>query len=158
MQLVCFYLGDQEFGTPIDDVRETIGLRPMTHVFRTPPSVAGIINLRGEIVAVLDPGVLLGLPPARIGEETRIVIVEPDERTAGLLADRVGSIREVEDETLGPVPDTVPPPIAAMLRGVISLPERPVGVLDCAKLLSAPQLLRFAKPDAVDRTVPMESR
>jgi len=145
MQLVCFFLDNQEFGVPIDDVRETIGLRPITPVFRTPPCIRGIVNLRGEILAVLDPAVLLELTPRQVSDETRIVILEPDERAAGVLVDRLGSIREVEAEAIAGTPATVPRGVAAMLSGVVSLPERPVGVLSADRLLSAPELHPFTR-------------
>jgi len=144
-KLVCFFLGDRELAAPIDHVRETVDLRPITPVFRTPAAIAGITSLRGEILAVLDPAVLLGLPPCSRDPSARIVIVEPDERAAGLLVDALGSIRDVSSEQIGPVPPNVPPEIASMLRGVVSLPERPIGILDLPRLLGAPELAPFTR-------------
>ncbi len=144
-KLVCFFLGDRELAAPIEAVRETVELRPVTPVFRTPECIAGITNLRGEILAVLDPAVVLGLPRCARRPGARIVIVEPDDRAAGLLVDDLGAIRDVDDAAVGPVPPTVPPRVAAMLEGVVSLPERPIGVLDVARLLGAPELAPFAR-------------
>lgn len=144
MQLVCFHLGDQELGAPIEDVRETIDLRPITPVFHTPSCVAGITNLRGEILAILDPGLLLGMGSNRRDASTRILIVEPDHRAAGLLVDGLSTIRDVAAEDIQPVPSTVPAEIAAMLRGVVPTPERPIGVLDPKRLLDAQDLSAFA--------------
>lgn len=143
-KLVCFLLGDRELAAPIEAVRETVGLRPITPVFRTPACIAGLTNLRGEILAVLDPAVLLGLPPCARGNGARIVIVEPDDRAAGLLVDGLGVIRDVDDDAIGPVPPNVPAAVAAVLEGVVSLPERPIGVLDVGRLLSVHQLAPFA--------------
>jgi len=143
---VCFFLGDQEFAAPIEAVRETVGLRPITPVFRTPPCVAGITNLRGDILAVLDVAVMLGLPPCRRDPSSRILIVEPDDRCAGFLVEGLGTIRDVADEDLGPVPPTIPQSVASMLRAVVSLPERPVGVLDLERVLGSPELAPFAPP------------
>ena len=161
-KLVCFFLGDRELAAPIDTVRETVGLRPITPVFRTPPSVAGITNLRGEILAVLDPAVLLGLRPCARGPGARIVIVEPDDRRAGLLVDGLGPIRDVDEELVVPVPPTAPKAVAAMLEGMASLPERPIGLLDVARLLSAPELLPFAREKdeggGVSPALPTEAR
>jgi purine-binding chemotaxis protein CheW len=145
MQLVCFHLGDQELGAPIELVRETIHVPAITPVFHTPACVAGIANLRGEILVVLDPAVLLGLGRARRDAATRIVIVEVDDRSAGLLVDSLGALREIDAASIDPVPSTVPAEIAAMLRGIVSLPERPIGVLDPVRLLDAPDLAPFAR-------------
>lgn len=151
-KLVCFFLGHRELAAPIDAVRETVALRPITQVFRTPRSIAGITNLRGEILAVLDPAVLLGLPACARGPSARIVIVQPDDRRAGLLVDALGTIREVDEELMGPVPPTVPPAVAAMLDGVASLPERPIGLLDIGRILSAPELLPFIREEGAQGT------
>jgi purine-binding chemotaxis protein CheW len=148
VQLVCFYLGNQEFGVPIGDVRETIGMSPVTPVFHTPSCVVGITNLRGEILAVLDPAQLLGLSPTRPGHSTRIVIVEPNDRAAGLLVDELGSIREIADGRLAPTPSTFSSEVSAVLSGIIPNEGRPIGVLDVERLLGAPILAPFTeRPD-----------
>ena len=153
MQLVCFYLGSQEFGAPIDDVRETIGVSPISPVFHTPTCVVGITNLRGEILAILDPAQLLGLPKTRVTEATRIVIVEPNDRAAGLLVDELGSIREVGDDALEPVPSTFSNDIAAVLSGIVPDAERPIGVIDVGRLLASPILAPFTeRPDEDGQT------
>lgn len=138
--LVCFHLGDSELAVPIEDVRETVDLRPITPVFRMPRSVAGITSIRGEIVAVLDAGVMLGLAPCTRDHDARIVIVEAGDRQAGLLVDRLGALRDLTGSEIGPVPPTLAPSVAAMLRGVLSAAERPVGVLDVSRLLGSPEL------------------
>ena len=117
--LVCFYLGDAELAVPIEDVRETVDLRPITPVFRMPRCVAGITSIRGEIVAVLDAGVVLGLAPCARDHDARIVIVEAASVQAGLLVDRLGQLRDLTGTEIGPVPPTLAPSVAAMLRGVL---------------------------------------
>ncbi len=150
---VCFFVSDRELAAPIDEVRETVELRPITRLFHTPRSVAGIASLRGEILPVLDPGVLLGLAACARGPAARIVIVAapPLEgtrtpRVAGLLVDRLGPIRDLDPEQMSPPPPTLPLALASMLRGVVPLPERPVAVLDLDRLLSAPELAQLAAP------------
>ena len=60
-KLVCFFLNDQEYAARIGDVKETLTMRPISRVFLTPEWVAGIINLRGDIVAVIDLALMLGM-------------------------------------------------------------------------------------------------
>lgn len=140
---VCFFLSGRELAAPIDEVKETLELRPITPVFHTPSCIAGITNLRGDVLAVLDPGVLLGLAPCARTRSARILVVEPaPKRRAGLLVDRLGALREIEH--LDDPPKTLAAGIAGVLRGVVSLPERSVAVLDLEKLLSAPELAPFA--------------
>ena len=102
-KLVCFFLHGRELAAPVDAVPETVGLTPITPVFLMPPCVAGITSLRGEILAVLDVAVLMGMPPCTRDPGTRVVVVEHGDRAAGLLVDGLGSIPEVADDAMGGV-------------------------------------------------------
>src|SRR3954471_24215357 len=123
-KLVCFQLAGQEFAAPIRAVKETIALRPLTRVFLVPPFVAGLMNLRGEVVAVLDLGLLLGFAPRSLEVDRRrnpdaaIVILRPPESlgaraanraAAGLLVDRMIGVRDVPVSSLQPAPATLSP-------------------------------------------------
>ena len=104
---MCFELRGQELALPIGDVRETLPVQPITRVFLTPPCLAGVFSLRGEIVPVIDLGVLLGLPRTEIGDESRIVVVEHEEGTAGIVVDRLRDLRTI-DVPLEPPPPNLP--------------------------------------------------
>ena len=144
-EFVCFAVHGLELAAPIDHVRETIAVRPITRVFRTPPSVAGIISLRGEIIAVLDLGALLGMQASARSDETRIVIVRHDGRDAGLLVDRLAQIREIAEEDIASPPPTLSPRVAAVLEGIVSLPDHPVCILDVRRIFDAPELAPHTK-------------
>src|SRR6185295_10660376 len=101
LRLVCFALGTQELALPIADVRETVPLQPITRVFLTPSCVAGVFSLRGEIVTALDLGVLLGLAPRPVEDDSRIVVMETPAGTAGIVADRLCDLRTL-DQPLDP--------------------------------------------------------
>jgi chemotaxis signal transduction protein len=112
VKLLCFHVAGQDFGVPIGAVKETIPERPLTRLFLVPPFVAGLINLRGEVVAVLDLSVLLDLErkaeggrrkaPANIvilrasllagGRDARHAANRP---AAGLFVDRLAGVRDV---------------------------------------------------------------
>jgi len=163
-KLVCFDLGGRELAASIDEVRETVDMRPITPVFRTPPCVAGITNLRGEILAVLDVALLLGLPPSRRDPSTRILVVDaepPDDRpvrSAGLLVDRLGPIRDIGAGDIVPVPVTMPASEAALLEGIVPLDTHPLAVLDLHRVLDAPSLAPFTASDEPEMNSPRESR
>ena len=143
-ELVCFFVHGLELAVPIEDVRETIGVRAITPVFHTPPSVAGVTSLRGEILAVLDLGALLGLAPNVRDEDSRIVIVKRGGREAGLLVDRLADLRQIPDDVIGAPPPTLSSRAAAVLSGVASLPERPIGIVDVDRVFDAPELAPLA--------------
>lgn len=143
LRLVCFELCGQELALPIDDVRETVPVAPITRVFLTPPCLAGVFSLRGEIVPAIDLGVLLGLPPTAIGDDSRIVVIERDEGTAGLVVDRLRELRTLED-ALEPPPANLPADVAALLLGVAATSSGTVRVLDARAVLHAEPLRSLA--------------
>ncbi len=137
---VCFWLRDQQLGAPIGDVKETIVLRPITRVFLTAPWIAGIINLRGDVVAVIDLAAFLGLGRTEAHADARIVIAAAG-ATAGLLVDRLAEVRVVDAGAIQPPPPTIDPHVAELLSGVTTLDGgAPLLLLDLPKLLGSPRL------------------
>ena len=142
---------DATYGLVMDDVREVIGVRPLTRVFHAPESVAGVMSLRGEILPVIDLGVVLGSrePTSRDAEGARIVVVREQggaRRRAGLLVDELGKIRELPPEGLTEVPSTIVAPMRDFVLGVIPDPP-PCTMLGVSELLSADELSELAAVD-----------
>jgi purine-binding chemotaxis protein CheW len=167
--MVCFLLGGQELAAPIRAVKETIGIRPLTRVFLVPPFVAGLMNLRGEVVAVLDLGQLLGFGAHTVDTDRRrhpeaaIVILRPSEAlgtraqgraAAGLLVERLIGVRDVPAELVQPTPATLHPETALYLRGVATMgdPPRPLLLIDPEKVLAAEQLRPFRRDRPANAT------
>jgi purine-binding chemotaxis protein CheW len=144
--LVCFELRGQRFGCGIAHVKETITVRPITRVFLTPSWVSGLINLRGDIVAVLDLAAYLGLGATEIRPETRVLIARHRDKVAGLLVDKLAEVRAADLDGLEPVPPTASGEIAAVLAGVLTLPGgAPLGILDLTRLFDSERLRAFAR-------------
>ena len=146
LRLVCFELRGQELALPIGDVRETLPIQPVTRVFLTPPSLAGVFSLRGEIVPVIDLGVLLGLSRTEVGEDSRIVVVEHAAGTAGIIVDRLRDLRTL-DSALEPPPGNIAPDVAALLQGVAATSSGTVRVLDAHAVLTCESLKLLADTD-----------
>lgn len=131
---VCFVTSGQHFAVPIRQVKETVALKPITRVFLTPEFVRGVVNLRGDIVAVLDLAQLLGLPPQEAGPSSKIVIVRARGKVWGLLVQEMSGVRpymreDLQDaaEFLGQHPDWV--------LGTLPGGDPPSMVLDMDRLL-----------------------
>jgi purine-binding chemotaxis protein CheW len=143
---ICFWLSGQQLGVPIEHVKETIVLRPITRVFLTPRWVAGLINLRGDVVAVLDLAGMLGLPSAGFTDETRIVITRQGGKTAGLIVDRLAEARSFEPDRLEAPPATLGDDAAEIIRGVATQEDgEPLVVLDLERLLHSERLAPFSR-------------
>lgn len=147
LRLVCFDLHGQELGLPIAEVRETIPVPPITRVFLVPACVAGVFSLRGDIVPVLDLGVLLGLPATGPGPDSRIVVIDCPAGLAGVVVDRLRDLRTVE-LPLDPPPPHLPAAVAAVLAGIAPTATGSVRVLDARALLTVPALRPLARADA----------
>ncbi len=148
-RLVCFFLDDQELGVAIGEVKETIEWKPLTPVFLVPDYIAGVINLRGDVVAVLDLARLLGMPSRPPSHESRIVILRgrsPSKPvSAGLAVDRLSEVRDLDGEALRPPPSTLAPEVAGYLRGVGRVEDRPLLVLDLGRILESEKLTAFRR-------------
>src|SRR3954471_16174737 len=100
LRLVCFELRGQELALPIADVRETLPVPPITRVFLVPACLSGVFSLRGEIVPVIDLGILLGLPATVAGDDSKIVVVECAAGTVGVVVDRLRDLRTIDETAL----------------------------------------------------------
>jgi purine-binding chemotaxis protein CheW len=158
-KLVCFELAGQVFGLPIKAVKETLPMRPLTKVCLTPPLVAGLMNLRGEVVAVLDLAQMVGLPhaPPREGDPNAAVVIlrvpeswgvrSGGRAACGLLVDRLTGVRDVG--ALSPPPPSVEAEAASYLRGVAAVEENgaalALAVLDPERVLQSERLKPYRK-------------
>ena len=147
LRLVCFELRGQELALPIADVRETLPIQPITRVVLTPPCLAGVFSLRGDIVPAIDLAVLLGLPRIEVAEDSRIVVVEDAGNTIGIVVDRLRDLRTIQ-EALEPPPANLPPAVAQLLLGVAATTTGTVRVLDARAILAAEPLRALSEPRA----------
>ncbi|HZJ66256.1 MAG TPA: chemotaxis protein CheW [Kofleriaceae bacterium] len=146
LRLVCFELRAQELALPIADVRETLPVPPITRVFLVPACLAGVFSLRGDIVPVIDLGILLGLPATAVGDDSKIVVVGCAAGVAGIVVDRLCDLRTVE-AALDPPPVSLTAEVAELMRGVVATPTGSVRVLDAGAVLTAPPLRGLARAD-----------
>jgi purine-binding chemotaxis protein CheW len=140
--LVCFELRGQELAIPIDDVRETLPVQPVTRVFLAPACLAGVFSLRGEIVPAIDLGVLLGLPRTEVGPNSKIVVIAHEAGTAGVMVDGLRDLRTIE--ALDPAPANLAAGVTSLLLGVAATPTGTVRVLDAQAVLTAEPLRALA--------------
>jgi purine-binding chemotaxis protein CheW len=146
IKLVCFVLDGQEYGLAIDSVKETLTMRPLTNVFLTPAWLAGIINLRGDVVAVIDLAHFLGLSPAKKDDTSRIVIARHETLVAGLLADSLTALRTISRDDLKPPPATLAPKTAALLAGIAAVEGgAALRVLSIEHLLESEEMHQFRR-------------
>lgn len=141
MKVLCFYLGEQEYATDITQVREVLDLAPITFIPHTPEFVLGVINLRGQIIAVVDLRKFFDLPgSADRNSREKIMILSLRDRTVGALTDSVSQVRSLDPAELGPPPATLGEIEAQFITGVKQLGKHPLIFLDLTRLLDSPAL------------------
>lgn len=105
LQVLCFLVGGRTFAIDIMGIREILRNQRLTPVPRTPAHVAGVLNLRGLMIPVVDVHeLLIGGPNPLSRDEMKWVVVQARGNTAGLLVDQVLDVVNVRPEGLTPVP------------------------------------------------------
>jgi len=140
-QYLTFHLAGEEYAVGILQVREIITYGTLTKVPHTPPSIRGVINLRGNVVPVVDLGLKFGLTPRPVTDRTCIVIVEAninESRTVmGVIADSVSQVISISEDNILPAPAFGTRVSIDFLRGMGKSGDKFVLVLDIDKVLSA---------------------
>lgn len=136
LQLVTFRLGNEEFSLDILRVQEIIRHMELTRVPRTPDFVDGVINLRGRVIPVLDLRKRFGLPSDAKTNETRIIVVDVDNKTVGLKVDAVSEVLRLPADTVEPAPAIVTGAESDYIKGVGKLDGRLLILLDVEKILT----------------------
>ncbi len=146
-QTLClsFHVAGEEYAIGILQGKEIIEFATLTRVPKTPTSVRGVINLRGNVVPVVDLATKFGLPETRVTKRTCIIIVEVElegERTVmGVMADAVSQVIELQPEDIEAAPTFGAGVGVDHLLGMGKMGKKLVLILDIDKVLSAEDLL-----------------
>lgn len=134
-QLVVFRLADEFYGLDIGSVQEIITWQPVTRVPRTPVFVEGIINLRGNVIPVIDLRKRFELKQAQVAGETRIVVVEIGSLVVGLVVDGVSEVLRVQAAQIEPPSVVITGIDMEFIRGVAKTDDRLIILLNADRVL-----------------------
>jgi purine-binding chemotaxis protein CheW len=134
-QLSTFHVGKYLFGVDVALVQEIVRLQTITPVPLSGPDIAGLINLRGEVLSAVDLRARLRLPPADPGRDPINVVVRVDEEPVSMLVDEIGGVQEVSAVPFETTPTTVDAHVRHLLLGAYTLPDRLLLSLDARKVL-----------------------
>lgn len=123
-QLCTFVLDGLLFGVDVTCVQEVLRHQEMTPVPLAPSVVAGLINLRGQIVTALDMRQKLNLPVRTAEQLPMNVVVRENDGVVSLLVDEIGDVVDVDDASLEPPPETLPVDAKAMISSVYKLEQQ----------------------------------
>ncbi|GAB4242970.1 MAG: chemotaxis protein CheW [Acidobacteriota bacterium] len=137
---VTFFLGKEEYGLPILNVREIIGLVPITPVPQTPKYIRGVINLRGQVIPVMDLRLKFGLPATEETRETCIIVVRVHGMDTGVIVDRMSEVADVEADNIQDPPAMGTEVDTSFILGIDKSEQRVRLLLDLEKVLSSSDL------------------
>jgi purine-binding chemotaxis protein CheW len=106
-QIVMFRIGKESFGAKIERVKEIIRYPSITTIPRAPDFLAGITNLRGQVLPVIDARVMLGIDIKDITESTRILVIDSHNSQTGIIVDSVNGVISLEEATIEPPPPAI---------------------------------------------------
>lgn len=137
LQLTSFRLGGEEYAVDIAAVQEIVRMSTITRVPKAPAFVEGVINLRGHIVPVIDLRKRFGLAALEPTKATRIVIIQAQGKTIGLIVDAVSEVVRIASSAVSATPEMVTSGVdAAFFKGVGQLGERLIILLELSHLMS----------------------
>ena len=129
-QFCSFYLDQLLFGIESQKIQEIVVYRELRPVPLAPPAVRGLMNLRGQVVVAFELRRQLEFPERPPHMTAVCLMVRADQGTVCLLADEVGNVLEVQEETFEPAPETLSPRLRSVILGVHKLEGQLMHVLD----------------------------
>lgn len=136
-EYLSFRLGQEEYGIDILKVQEIRGYEAPTRIARAPAFIKGVVNLRGTIVPIVDMRLRFGCAQAEYNSFTVVIILNLRERVVGIVVDSVSDVMELAPEQLRVAPELETGMDAQCIRGLGSVGDRMLILLDIERLMSS---------------------
>jgi len=135
IQLVSFVLEDVEYGVDILVVHEILRFPEITRLPNTPEFIKGVINLRGNVIPVVDVRKRFGFSPAKVTDLTRIIVIETNDKLTGLMVDNVHQVVRISQENVDPPSELIEGVSEQYIWGIGRLKDRLIVILNLANIL-----------------------
>ncbi len=141
IQVIVFNLGEEMYGVEISQVKEIILPTQITRIPNVPDFVEGVLNLRGQIAAIINLRKRLGKEPKKNDENTRIIVIEYDNSTIGMMVDSVSEVKYLSSKNIEEIPRFLAlKDESKFLKGVGKLEDRLLTLMDLKELFSEEEL------------------
>jgi purine-binding chemotaxis protein CheW len=139
-QYVTFYLAEELFGVEVTRTREILTLTAVTQIPQTPEYMLGVINLRGQVVPVIDMRLKLGIEAGEQTQDTCIIVVEMiadgEAIIVGLLVDAVNEVMDIQDDRIEPPPRLGAKINTTFIQGMGNIDDQLLVLLDIDRIFS----------------------
>ena len=129
-QLATFWLDGDLYGVEVEHVQEVLRSQGITRVPLAPPAVAGLINLRGQVVTAIELRERLGRPPRPEGTDAVVIVVRLHGEAVSLLVDSIADVVDVDVRDFEAPPDTLDGNVRELIRGAYKLSGQLLLALD----------------------------
>ena len=144
-KFLTFALGNEEYGIPIQKVKEIIGIMDITCIPRTPRFIKGVINLRGKIIPIMDLRLKFGLEEKEYSQRTCIIVVEiivaEAKRQMGIVVDTVSEVVNIQKGDIEPPPQYGTNLDTKFLTGMGKVKGKVILLLEIEEVLSSEELV-----------------
>jgi len=137
---VTFELDNEVYGISVSEVREVLRYSDIAPVPGAPSFVVGIINLRGNVVTVIDTRSRFGLPKSVVNDDTRIIIIDIEDQEVGILVDSVAEVVDLDANAIEAAPNVGNEDTSRYIKGVTSMEGSLLILVDVNKLLTDEEL------------------
>lgn len=153
LEFLTFTLGDEHYGLDIMKVKEIRGYEPVTKIANAPPFIKGVLNLRGDIVPIVDLRLKFAVGNAVYNEFTIVIMLHIGERIVGIVVDAVSDVVNIEADDIKPPPEFGVAFDSQYLHGLAPINEHMIILLNIEKLISSQELGLFDSNPVIQETV-----
>jgi purine-binding chemotaxis protein CheW len=148
VHVVSFRLGTEEYGVDISQVQEIIRMVEITHVPRAPHFMEGVINLRGQLIPIIDLRTRFAMQRGEHTKNTRIVVTEIGSKKVGIIVDSVSEVINIPIEQVEEAPDMIAGVGTEYIQGVGKVADRLVILLDLTMVITGEEKAQLENLEA----------
>lgn len=135
-RFLSFQVADEEYGIEIKFVTEIVGIQKIASVPEMPEYIKGVINLRGQVIPVMDVRIRFQMKPLDYNERTCVIVVNLNDNFVGLVVDAVKEVASLPQDSISDAPRVAKSRSAQYIKGIGKIGEEVKILLDIPKLLS----------------------
>lgn len=139
-RFLTFYLEEEMYGVNIFDVKEIIAMMKTTSVPKTPKFIKGVMNLRGNIIPVVDMRIKFEMSEVEWQTYTAIIIISVEGKNIGFIVDKVEEVVNIDDENISPPPEFGPTVDTKFIRNMAKQKNKVIMILDLVALFGEDEL------------------
>ncbi|MGA2544967.1 MAG: chemotaxis protein CheW [Rectinemataceae bacterium] len=157
-QLISFTVGAEEYGLELLRVKEVIRMRQITWLPKAPSCVKGIINLRGDVIPIVDLRERFGLAAQEQTAITRMIVVEVEGRMVGMVVDSASQVVRIPADQFDPPPTAMGEVSRDFITAVGKMGEKLIIMIDVDRVLSTEEMNQIAGSLEAEEKEPALSR